>query len=110
MTIFKSLNMHTVIENMDSSLPRKPNFVIIITDQERYPMHWPEGWTDEYLPERKRLADTGLSFTHCHTVTNMCSPSRASLFTGLYPSEHGVYETLSYSGEYSDREQARAAS
>jgi len=104
MTSFKNLNMHDVVDGLNPDLPNKPNFVIIITDQERYPMHWPEGWADKHLPERKRLADTGMSFTHCHTITNMCSPSRASLLTGLYPSKHGMYETLSFSGDYSDRE------
>lgn len=104
MNSFHNLNIHTVLENASQSLPAKPNFVIIMTDQERYPMHWPEGWAEQHLPQRKRLADSGLTFTHCHTVTNMCSPSRASLFTGLYPSRHGVYETLSFSGQYASRE------
>ena len=104
MTSLKNLNIHRVLDGIDPALPEKPNFVLIITDQERYPMHWPEGWTDQHLPQRKRLADTGITFTHCHTITNMCSPSRASLLTGVYPSRHGVYETLSFSGEYSDRE------
>ena len=67
-------------------------------------MHWPADWADTHLPQRKRLADTGMTFTHGHTVTNMCSPSRASLLTGVYPSRHGMYETLSFSGEYSGRE------
>lgn len=101
---FHKPNIHSLLPNIDPSLPQKPNIVLIITDQERYPMHWPEGWTDEHLPQRKQLADTGITFTHGHTITNMCSPSRASLLTGVYPSRHGVYETLSFSGEYTDRE------
>lgn len=104
MNHFQNLNLHNLLDNIDPNLPEKPNIVLIITDQERYPMHWPEGWADKHLPERKRLADTGMSFKYCHTVTNMCSPSRASLLTGVYPSRHGMYETLSFSGEYSDRE------
>jgi hypothetical protein len=25
-------------------LPRKPNILLIVTDQEREVMHWPDGW------------------------------------------------------------------
>ena len=31
----------------------------------------------------------------------MCSPSRSTLFTSLYPSEHGVTQTLSFGGDFS---------
>ena len=41
----------------------RPNLLILITDQERFPQHWPEGWADANLPSRKRLADHGLTFT-----------------------------------------------
>jgi hypothetical protein len=37
---------------------RRPNLVFLITDQERYPQHWPEGWAEANLPNRKRLADS----------------------------------------------------
>ena len=68
----------------------KPNIVIIITDEERYPMHWPTGWADANLPNRKLLANHGLTFTNACTATSPCSPSRGVLFTGLYPTENGV--------------------
>lgn len=76
---------------------RKPNLLIIITDQERYPQHWPTDWADTYLPNRRRLAEHGLTFTQAFCASAMCTPSRATLFTGLYPSEHGVDQTLRYS-------------
>ena len=28
---------------------RKPNIIVILTDQERYPTHWPEGWAEKNL-------------------------------------------------------------
>ncbi len=73
---------------------RRPNFVILITDQERFPQHWPEGWAERNLPNRRRLAEHGLTFTRAFCASSMCSPSRASLLTGLYPARHGVTETL----------------
>ena len=75
---------------------KRPNLLILITDQERYPQHWPPGWADQYLPNRRRLANHGLTFTRTFCASAMCTPSRASLFTGLYPPEHGVDQTLRY--------------
>ena len=79
----------------------KPNIIILITDEERYPMHWPTGWADANLPNRKRLANHGLTFTNACTATSPCSPSRGTLFTGLYPTEqrrdtqHRLWQPLS---------------
>ncbi|MEM7134329.1 MAG: sulfatase-like hydrolase/transferase [Chloroflexota bacterium] len=75
--------------NLDK-LPKKPNIVLIVTDQEREVMHWPEGWAEENLQARCRLMANGLSFRNAHCATAACSPSRASLMTGLYPAQHGV--------------------
>src|SRR5262249_32081253 len=40
------------------------------------------------------LARTGLSFRNAFCNTAMCTPSRSTLFTGLYPPEHGATLTL----------------
>ena len=34
-------------------LGRKPNLLILITDQEREVMHWPAGWAEANLPARR---------------------------------------------------------
>jgi arylsulfatase A-like enzyme len=82
----------------------RPNIILIITDQERSPQYWPPGWADANLPNRKRLADHGLTFTRAFCSTAMCSPSRATLFTGLYPAQHGVEHTLTTGGSLSPNE------
>ncbi len=46
------------------------------------------------MPNEAELARTGLSFTNAFCNTAMCSPSRSTLFTGLYPARHGVPLTL----------------
>jgi arylsulfatase A-like enzyme len=74
----------------------RPNLLILITDQERHPQHWPEGWADANLPNRKRLSDRGLTFTRAFCAASMCTPSRATLFTGLFAPEHKVTQTLRY--------------
>ena len=50
------------------------------------------------MPNDAELARTGLSFTNAFCNTAMCSPSRATLFTGRYPAEHGVGLTLTGAG------------
>lgn len=83
------------------ALRRRPNILIIITDQEHYPRYWPAGWADANLPNRKRIADRGLTFTRAFCNSCMCSPSRSTLFTGLYPAQHGVTATLTSGGPIS---------
>ena len=75
---------------------RPPNLLVVITDQQRFPRHWPEdpGWLEELMPNEAELARTGLTFTNAFCNTAMCSPSRATLLTGRYPAEHGVGLTL----------------
>lgn len=65
-------------------LPSKPNIIVLMTDQERAEMHWPEGWGEKNLPARSWLKAHGLSFTRAYTATSQCSPSRAVLMTGEY--------------------------
>jgi choline-sulfatase len=77
------------------TLPRQPNFLIIITDQTRAPgMHWPPGLV-KTMPSFQRLAAHGLTFTHAHCSSSMCGPSRACLYTGTYENVNGVQTVVS---------------
>jgi arylsulfatase A-like enzyme len=78
-----------------SATGRKPNIVVIITDQEREVMHWPEGWAEANLPARSRLLAHGLQFRRAQCNTAACSSSRATFFTSLYPAQHGVKNLVS---------------
>jgi choline-sulfatase len=73
-----------------TDLKKKPNILIVITDQEREVMHWPEGWAEANLPARNRLLANGLQFTRAQCNTAACSSSRATFFTSLYPAQHRV--------------------
>src|ERR1700754_1007459 len=75
---------------------KPPNIVVLITDQQRAPRHWPAqpGWLRDRMPNDAELARTGLTFHTAFCNTAMCSPSRSTLFTGLFPAEHGVELTL----------------
>jgi choline-sulfatase len=77
-----------------SELPSRMNLMLIMTDQERPPMWFPAGWEEANLPTMTRLKANGLSFSHAFCSTAMCTPSRISLFTGLFPQQNHSPWTL----------------
>lgn len=68
-----------------------------MTDQMRMPPGYESAelraWRAASLPGLNSLAENGLSFTNNHVMTAACVPSRAAIFTGQYPSLHGVTQT-----------------
>ena len=90
---------------------KQPNLVLLVTDQQRAPQHWPAdpAWLDALMPNDAELRRTGMTFSHAFTATAMCSPSRASLFTGKRPSRHGVTLTLTEGDLWPGRKNAPAA-
>jgi arylsulfatase A-like enzyme len=65
---------------------RKPNVLILLTDQER------ENIPRQimHLPNREVLELHGIRFTRAFCTAPQCSASRAALLTGLYPHQAGV--------------------
>ena len=63
---------------------KPPNVLLLITDQQRYPRHWPDfpGWLRDLTPNQHALEQNSLTFRRAFTNTSMCSPSRATLLTG----------------------------
>ncbi|MFC7375091.1 MULTISPECIES: sulfatase [unclassified Brachybacterium] len=68
----------------------RPNIVFVITDQQRFDTIAALGHEHAITPNLDRLADSGTSFTNMYVTAPSCAPSRASLFTGLYPHTTGV--------------------
>src|SRR5689334_6312290 len=76
---------------------KQPNFLFILVDQERFP---PSYETDEIklfraeqLVGREAIRQYAIEFNHHYVASTACAPSRTSLFTGHYPSLHGVTQT-----------------
>lgn len=69
----------------------RPNILVLMTDQQRYDTVGAYGLNPICrTPHIDRLARRGVRFTHAYTPTAICSPARASFYTGLYPHKHGV--------------------
>ncbi len=87
-----------------SQLGKQPDLILIITDEQRATQHFPPGWEEKNLPTLTFLKKNGFSFDRAFCNTCMCSPSRATLFTGVYPAKHGVSQTLTEGGPLSPAE------
>ena len=66
------------------------NVLLFMTDQQRHIQHFPDGWEEENLPGLRRLKANGVSFEQATCNSCMCSPSRATMMSGLFPAQHGV--------------------
>lgn len=80
-----------VFASIVNAATKPPNVVVILADD--------LGWSDVTLygttklyqtPNIERLAKRGMVFTNAHSASPLCSPTRASLLTGLSPAKHGI--------------------
>jgi choline-sulfatase len=79
-----------VITGQTGGSVKRPNFLVILTDQERQHVHWPAGLLEKLMPSWNRLKQTGLTFERAYCASAQCSPSRACLLTGEYSNINGV--------------------
>ncbi len=73
-----------------STAARKPNFVVILADDQGYR---DVGCFDAPLietPNLDRMAAEGMRFTDFYSAAPVCTPSRAALMTGCYPQRVGL--------------------
>src|SRR4051812_377047 len=74
--------------------PRRPNVVLIVTDNQGAWTLGCYGNQDVRSPAIDGLATQGMLFERCFASNPVCSPTRATLMTGLIPSQHGVHSYL----------------
>jgi arylsulfatase A-like enzyme len=73
---------------------QSPNIVLIVTDNQSELLLGSYGNRDVKTPNIDALAEEGMRFTRAYSVSGVCSPTRATLLTGLLPSQHGVHNGL----------------
>src|SRR5690606_20401797 len=76
---------------------RTPNFLFMLVDEMRYPPVYESEqlgkFRKTYLKTQNALRASGVEFHRHYAASTACAPSRASIFTGHYPSLHGVTQT-----------------
>jgi arylsulfatase A-like enzyme len=72
----------------------RPNIVVFLTDDHG---HWAAnslGTPELRTPALDSLVSSGVYFPNAYTPSPVCSPARASFWTGLYPSQHGIHDWI----------------
>ena len=64
----------------------RPNILWICTDQQRYDTIGALGNQYVSTPNIDQLVEEGVTFTHAYCQSPICTPSRGSFLTGMYPS------------------------
>jgi arylsulfatase A-like enzyme len=73
--------------------PTKPNIVFVLTDDLSMNLL-------QYMPAVQQMQKDGASFSHYFVTDSLCCPSRASIFTGRYPHNTGIYRNVGDDGGY----------
>ena len=74
--------------NAGAAPPRRPN-VLLITSEDNGPELGCYGDPYARTPHLDRLAAEGTRFQNAYITSPVCSPSRGTIFTGLYPHQNG---------------------
>jgi arylsulfatase A-like enzyme len=76
---------------------KQPNVLLFMVDEQRYPAPYDgpvlRHWMEENLCAQRLLRERGVEFHRHYAQSTACAPSRTSLFTGQYPTLHGVSQT-----------------
>ena len=75
---------------MISNNTQRPNILWYCTDQQRFDTIGRLGNPHVHTPVLDRFMDSAVTFTHAYCQSPICTPSRASFLTGVYPSALGV--------------------
>lgn len=71
-------------------MTKRPNFLFIMTDQQRADWLSCAGHPVLKTPNIDALAAAGTRFENFHATSPVCMPNRASFMTGRYPTTHGL--------------------
>ncbi|MCB0629346.1 MAG: sulfatase-like hydrolase/transferase [Saprospiraceae bacterium] len=67
-----------------------PNILLIISDDQAWGDYSFMGHDQIETPRLDQLAEESLTFTRAYVTAPLCSPSLATIITGLYPHQHGI--------------------
>ncbi len=70
----------------------RPNIILVLCDDHRWDALSMLGHPFLKTPNMDRMAHEGVQFSNSFVTTSLCSPSRASILTGLFAHNHGVVD------------------
>jgi len=74
----------------------RPNILVFLTDDHGQWLQGAYGNSEVKTPNFDRLAARGTRMANAFTTTPVCSPARASFFTGRMPSQHGIHDWIDW--------------
>ena len=80
------IGLQVIVNSTDARAVSRPNVVFIFVDDQGYYDLGCYGATEVKTPHIDALANGGVRFTDYYAAAPICSPSRAGLLTGCYPS------------------------
>ena len=81
-------------EGNNTTTGDRPNVIVVLVDDLRFDEFGAGGHPYLETPHIDRLATEGVMFTNAFHAVSLCSPNRASIFTGQYPSRHGIIDNV----------------
>jgi arylsulfatase A-like enzyme len=76
--------------SLPAKLPRSPNLIVFLPDQQRVDTIACYGSGRVHSPNLGKLASESVIFEHAYVTHPVCSPSRSSLMTGMWPHTTGI--------------------
>jgi arylsulfatase A-like enzyme len=73
--------------------PKRPNIIFVLTDDLASNLV-------QYMPHVKQMQQQGMTFSNYYVTDSLCCPSRATIFTGKYPHNTGVFTNQGADGGY----------
>ena len=95
-------NVNTELANQE-----QPNIVFILSDDQSWTDYSFMGDKNIETPRLDQFAKESLTFTKSYVPTPLCSPSLATIITGLYPKDHGILGNDFVYERVKDRKESR---
>ena len=95
--LFQSCTVHAQLPTKEVSTKKtQPNIILIVVDDMRWDEFSLAGHPYLETPHIDQLAKAGARFTNAYHVSPLCSPNRASILTGQYPTMHGIKDNVAH--------------
>ena len=83
---------------------RRPNIVIVMSDQQRAGLTRAAGFPLDTMPALDRMSAQGAAFDRAYTTAPLCVPARVSMLTGRWPHAHRVRQNSAAAAAVFDKD------